>query len=107
MKAGQVRLLAARLPVLIEQEWAQSAEPDTRRLEKIARYEAHLERVLYRALHELEAAQRGREGQDTPGPLRMVLEVPQHDREEGVHSGSDGLGSAGRPQDAERPDCQY
>jgi hypothetical protein len=55
MKAGQVRLLAARLPVLIGQEWAQAAEPDTRRLEKIARYEAHLERVLYRALHELAA----------------------------------------------------
>lgn len=55
LKAGQVRAVAARLPVLLEQELAQATEPNTSRLEKLARYEAHLERVLYRALGELEA----------------------------------------------------
>lgn len=43
-------------------------------LDKVTRYEAHLERVLYRALHDLEAARREREGKDTPPPLRGVLD---------------------------------
>ncbi len=54
-KAGKLRMLAGRLPMLIQQEQARAVEPAVERLEKIARYEAHLERVLYRALHELEA----------------------------------------------------
>ena len=54
-KAVQVRAVAARLPDLLRQEVAQATEPSTKRLEKVARYEAHLERVLYRALRELEA----------------------------------------------------
>ncbi len=72
--AAKVRVIAARLPMLLEQEQAQASEPDSRRLEKITRYEAHLERVLYRALHELEVARRERQGQDTPAPLRVVLD---------------------------------
>ena len=72
--AGKVRAIAARLPMLLEQEQAQATEPDSKRLEKITRYEAHLERVLYRALHELEVARRERQGQDTPAPLRVVLD---------------------------------
>ena len=31
--------------------------PDEKTLEKVARYEAHLSRGLYKALHELEASQ--------------------------------------------------
>jgi hypothetical protein len=31
--------------------------PDDKTLEKVARYEAHLSRGLYKALHELEALQ--------------------------------------------------
>ena len=73
-KAGKIRAVAARLPALLEQELAQATEPRTQDLEKIARYKAHLERVLYRALHELEVARRERQGQDTPGPLRMVFD---------------------------------
>ncbi|GGR22516.1 hypothetical protein [Deinococcus ruber] len=73
-KAIKIRMIAARLPALLQQELAQSTEPKTPDLEKITRYEAHLERVLYRALHELEAARRERQGQDTPGPVRMVLD---------------------------------
>jgi hypothetical protein len=36
--------------------------PDERTLEKVARYEAHLSRGLYKALHELEALQARRTG---------------------------------------------
>ena len=52
-KAVKLRMLTGRLPMLVQQEQARAVEPDTKRLEKVARYEAHLERVLYRALHEL------------------------------------------------------
>lgn len=52
-----------------------AALPGPKELEKVTRYEAHLERVLYRALHELEAVQRRGEGQDTPGPLRGIVDA--------------------------------
>ncbi|WP_407543282.1 hypothetical protein Q0M94_26270 (plasmid) [Deinococcus radiomollis] len=57
--------------MLVQHDQARAVEPDTKRLEKSTRYEAHLERVLYRALRELEAA---REGEQTQAPVRMVLE---------------------------------
>lgn len=53
---------------------ALAALPSDSEAQKITRYEAHLERVLYRALHDLEASRREREGRDTPGPLRGVLD---------------------------------
>ena len=40
--------------------------PDEKTLEKVARYEAHLLRGLYKALHELEALQARRSGGATP-----------------------------------------
>ena len=40
--------------------------PDEKTLEKIARYEAHLSRQLYKALHELEALQTKRAGEAAP-----------------------------------------
>ena len=40
--------------------------PDEKTLEKVARYEAHLSRGLYKALHELEALQTRRLGGSTP-----------------------------------------
>src|SRR5215208_1913147 len=40
--------------------------PDDKILEKVARYEAHLSRGLYKALHELEALQTGRQGGSAP-----------------------------------------
>lgn len=73
-KAGKIRAIAARLPLLIEQELAQATMPDGKTLEKVTRYEAHLERVLYRALHELEAARQAREGGPTLPPIRGVLD---------------------------------
>jgi hypothetical protein len=40
--------------------------PDEKTLEKVARYEAHLQRGLYKALHELEALQSRRQGGSAP-----------------------------------------
>ena len=40
--------------------------PDEKTLEKVARYEAHLSRGLYKALHELEALQTRRSGGAAP-----------------------------------------
>ena len=53
---------------------ALAALPRAEVLEKVTRYEAHLERVLYRALHDLEAARLGRQGKESPPPLRGVLD---------------------------------
>lgn len=74
-KAGKIRAIAARVPALLQQELARATEPDVKRLEKVARYEAHLERVLYRALHELEALKRD----DAPGPVRGVAEFAEQE----------------------------
>jgi hypothetical protein len=40
--------------------------PDEKTLEKVARYEAHLQRGLYKALHELEALETRRLGGSAP-----------------------------------------
>ncbi len=40
--------------------------PDEKTLEKVARYEAHLSRQLYKAMHELEALQVRRRGGSAP-----------------------------------------
>ncbi len=40
--------------------------PDEKTLEKVARYEAHLSRQLYKAMHELEALQTRRLGGSAP-----------------------------------------
>ena len=45
--------------------------PDEKTLQKVARYEAHLSRQLYKALHELEALQRRRLG-DGSTPLARL-----------------------------------
>jgi hypothetical protein len=44
--------------------------PDEKTLDKVARYEAHLSRGLYKALHELEALQARRAG--TAAPLARL-----------------------------------
>jgi CRISPR/Cas system-associated endonuclease Cas1 len=54
----------------IEQELARMSRerllPDEKTLEKVARYEAHLSRLLHKALHELEAMQTRRSGAVAP-----------------------------------------
>jgi hypothetical protein len=68
----------ARLEVAVTKVEAQRVErdlknlsrerllPDEKALEKIARYEAHLSRGLYQAMHELEALQTKRSGGAAP-----------------------------------------
>jgi DNA repair ATPase RecN len=47
--------------------------PSTDVLDKILRYEAKLERQLYRAMAQLERLQRMRKGEAVPAPLTMVV----------------------------------
>ena len=54
-----------------------AALPRDKELEKITRYEAHLERTLYRALHELEAARREGAGQSVSPPIRGAFDGEQ------------------------------
>ena len=42
---------------------------------KLSRYEAHIERSMYRALHELERRQAARRGQEVTPPLAVDVEV--------------------------------
>jgi hypothetical protein len=51
--------------------------PDAKTLEKINRYEAHLSRGLYRALHELEALQTRRQGSVAPLARLDVQGLPE------------------------------
>lgn len=73
-EAGKLRVVGERLPVLFHQELARATEPDTKRLEKVARYEAHLERVLYRSLGELKALRA--EGAGLPPELSTSSNAP-------------------------------
>ena len=53
-------------------------DSDVRRtgtIEKLARYEAHLERQMYRALHELERLKRMKCGVPTPAPVPVDVSV--------------------------------
>jgi selenocysteine lyase/cysteine desulfurase len=51
--------------------------PDDKILEKVARYEAHLSRQMYQALHELENLQKHRKtGEGTPLARVDVLGLP-------------------------------
>ncbi len=54
---AQARLLTTRRARIL---------PSEEDLQKIARYEAHLGRQMYQALHELEALQRRRSGREAP-----------------------------------------
>ena len=48
--------------------------PSGEELDKISRYEAHLERCLYRALHELQRLQAARDGL-VPPPMAVDVNV--------------------------------
>jgi len=49
--------------------------PDPNMLDTLSRYEAHLERSLYKALHEIERLQATRAGQPVPPPLAVDVTV--------------------------------
>lgn len=52
--------------------------PDEATLNKIVRYEAHLNRQLYQALHELEALQTRRLGRQAPLARVDVQGIPEN-----------------------------
>lgn len=74
-KAAQMREAYREAQAAERDALTLAALPPGEVLDKVTRYEAHLERVLYRALHDLEAARLGREGKETPGPVRVVLDA--------------------------------
>jgi hypothetical protein len=43
-------------------------------IDKLIRYESHLDRQLYRAMDQLERLQRHRRGENVPPPLNIKLE---------------------------------
>lgn len=76
LKAAKIRGAWGEAQAAYSDALALSSLPSPETLEKITRYEAHLERTLYRALHDLEASRREREGKASAPPLRGVIETP-------------------------------
>jgi hypothetical protein len=65
-KADRTRLEAEKVERRLQNMGRERLLPDEKTLEKVARYEAHLSRGLYKALHELEALQLRRQGGAAP-----------------------------------------
>jgi hypothetical protein len=65
-KAERARLEAEKVERDLRNMSRERLLPDEKILEKVARYEAHLSRGLYKALHELEALQTRRSGGSAP-----------------------------------------
>jgi hypothetical protein len=65
-KAERTRLEAEKVERDLRNMSRERLLPDDKTLEKVARYEAHLSRGLYKALHELEALQVRRLGGSAP-----------------------------------------
>lgn len=57
---------AKRVKQVLEKMSRERLLPNDKTLEKVARYEAHLSRGLYKAMHELEALQTRRLGGSAP-----------------------------------------
>jgi hypothetical protein len=76
----QIRDAKSRLEVQLELRSAEQRAdksaallPSVEALDKIMRYEASLEKQIYRALGQLERLQRSRQGETMPPPISMVL----------------------------------
>ena len=67
------RLAEARENLAIDAEARSFSLPTTDATDKILRYEAHLDRQLYRAMDQLERLQRQRKGETVPPPLSINL----------------------------------
>ena len=65
-KADRTRLEAEKVERHLQNMSRERLLPDEKTLEKVARYETHLSRGLYKALHELEALQLRRQGGAAP-----------------------------------------
>ena len=74
---GKLRTFAegaiARQQLAVEAEARSFSLPSTEATDKILRYEAHLDRQLYRAMDQLERLQRQRRGENVPPPLNVNL----------------------------------
>ena len=73
-KAEAIRAAQREAVAALGDALAVAELPPAQVLEKVTRYEAHLERVLYRALHDLEALRREAEGKESTPPVRVVLD---------------------------------
>jgi hypothetical protein len=65
-KAGRSKLEAEKVERDLRNMARERLLPDEKTLEKVARYEAHLSRLMFKALHELEAIQVRRSGGAAP-----------------------------------------
>ena len=79
MKAEAIRTAQREAGAALGDALAVAELPPVQVLEKVTRYEAHLERVLYRALHDLEALRREAEGKESTPPVRVVLDEQRDD----------------------------
>ena len=62
----------------VDRERRTSLLPKVETLDKVSRYESHLERALFRTLHELQRLQAARSGMALPPPAAVDLEVNVH-----------------------------
>ena len=73
----KLRIDLHQLVVLEDRLRRQHLLPDSSELEKATRYEAHLNRQLYQAMHELEALQARRHGQHAPLARLDIQALPE------------------------------
>jgi hypothetical protein len=64
--ANRIEACLSRYEALEAEDLQAAMMLDTKELERVTRYESHLERVLYKALHELEAVQARGRGENAP-----------------------------------------
>lgn len=73
--AAKAKVRVQSLVIEASRKKRQRILPNGLELEKITRYEAHLERSLYRALHELQRLQANRNGRPVPPPQVVDVDV--------------------------------
>ena len=67
---AQIKPLEAQVALELEQAALLASLPeDQGKMDKIIRYEASLDRQLYKAINQLERLQRRRKGEDLPAPV--------------------------------------
>jgi hypothetical protein len=71
----QVKDLRQRVQAKQDRLTRERLLPDGETLQKVSRYEAHLARQLYQALHELQRLQAARAGQPVPPPAALDVTV--------------------------------
>jgi hypothetical protein len=71
----QVKDLRERVRAKQDRQSRERILPDGDTLQKVSRYEAHLSRQLYQALHELQRLQAARSGQPVPPPAALDVTV--------------------------------